>query len=72
MTHHEFNARARKVSKLVDAIDLLQRRTPTIKEFRALKPDWWRGLAMLADVKEPSQTTIDAVIAIYERRQGAA
>lgn len=64
----EQHARLKKVLRLVDTIDLLP--SVSAEQLRSADATWWKGAAMLANVKPPSQATVDAVIAVYERRQG--
>ena len=77
MTAHESAARARKALRLIEALESQRgsRDVPPLDMARALRSmpsGWWRGLARAADVRPPSQRTIDAVVESYERRAAVA
>ncbi len=72
---HEELARNRKVFRLVEAIDREMDRQPAKRMARALRNmdiKFWRGLALHAKVRPPSEETIEEVCRVYERRAAAS
>lgn len=68
MNSHERHARAKKVAKLVAAIDLLDQPPPP-DDVADWGPRTWEILAQVANVRTPSAETVAAVVSELRGRE---